>query len=293
MLSNYSNLALSGGAFKSIGLLGAVKYLEEIDILKDFKNYIGTSGGGLILFFLLIGYTSNEVTNILKDEIKYLTNFNYENITDLYTEMGIDNGDKNENILRKYLYSKTQMNSITFIEFAKKFGFNLIITGANITKEKIDYFSVDTFPDMDIIQALLITSRIPIIYKPIEFNDDLYLDGGIYSNFPIEYFENHHNDTLGICVNQNYLKKYSNIINLFNNIIFSLMNKLSYDNIIKNKDKYNICEINFTTNSSNDISFSFDKMLLDVNPDIFEEYADFGYDKFKIFYSTNKNFNKK
>jgi len=69
MLSNYSNLALSGGAFKSIGLLGAVKYLEEIDILKDFKNYIGTSGGGLILFFLLIGYTSNEITNILKDEI--------------------------------------------------------------------------------------------------------------------------------------------------------------------------------------------------------------------------------
>jgi len=289
MLSNYSNLALSGGAFKSIGLLGAVKYLEEIDILKDFKNYIGSSGGGLILFFLLIGYTSNEITNILKNEITYLTNFNYENITDLYTEMGIDNGDKNENILRKYLYSKTQMNSITFIEFAKKFGFNLIITGANITKEKIDYFSVDTFPDMDIIQALLITSRIPIIYKPIKFNDDLYLDGGIYSNFPIEYFENHHNDTLGICVNQNYLKEYSNIMNLFNNLIFSLMNKLSYDNIRKNKDKYNICEINFTTNSSNDISFSFDNMTLDVNPNIFEEYIDFGYDKFKTFYNTNKN----
>tara|TARA_B100000927_G_scaffold121921_1_gene98331 strand:- start:445 stop:1326 length:882 start_codon:yes stop_codon:yes gene_type:complete len=289
MLSNYSNLALSGGAFKSIGLLGAVKYLEEIDILKDFKNYIGTSGGGLILFFLLIGYTSNEITNILKDEITYLSNFNYENITDLYTEMGIDNGDKNENILRKYLYSKTQMNSITFIEFAKKFGYNLIITGANITKEKIDYFSVDTFPEMDIIQALLITSRIPIIYKPIKFNDDLYLDGGIYSNFPIEYFENHHNDTLGICVNQNYLKEYSNIMNLFNNLIFSLMNKLSYDNIRKNKDKYNICEIKFTTNSSNDISFSFDNMTLDVNPNIFEEYTDFGYDKFKIFYNTNKN----
>ena len=67
------------------------------------------------------------------------------------------------------------------------------------------------------------------------------------------------------------------------------MNKLSYDNIRKNKDKYNICEINFTTNSSNDISFSFDNMTLDVNPNIFEEYTDFGYDKFKIFYNTNKN----
>ena len=31
----YSNLALSGGALRSISLLGAIKYLEEINILKE------------------------------------------------------------------------------------------------------------------------------------------------------------------------------------------------------------------------------------------------------------------
>ena len=34
----YNNLALSGGAFKSIRLLGVVKYLEEIKIINKFKN---------------------------------------------------------------------------------------------------------------------------------------------------------------------------------------------------------------------------------------------------------------
>jgi len=102
----YSNLVLSGGAFRSISLLGSIKYLEEINILKDFKNYIGTSAGAIILFFLLIGYSSNEINQILKEEYKYLTNFNFENLSNIYTDLGIDDSSKNENLLRKYLYKK-------------------------------------------------------------------------------------------------------------------------------------------------------------------------------------------
>ena len=34
----YSNLVLSGGALRAVALLGAVKYLEELDILKKLNN---------------------------------------------------------------------------------------------------------------------------------------------------------------------------------------------------------------------------------------------------------------
>lgn len=284
----YSNLVLSGGAFRSISLLGSIKYLEEINILKDFKNYIGTSAGAIILFFLLIGYTSNEINQILKEEYKYLTNFNFENLSNIYTDLGIDDSSKNENLLRKYLYKKKNINSITFLEFAKKFGYNLIITGANLETHKTDYFSIDTFPDMDIILALLITSCIPFIYKPIRFNNNLYIDGGIYCNFPIEYFKKNSNDTLGICINPDYLKKNDNIINYTSNILFSMMNKLSYDNINKNKDIYNICLISFETTSLNDIDFSLNDMDIKINDKIFKEYMEYGYNVFKKYFQKNK-----
>ena len=114
----YSNLVLSGGALRAIALLGALKYLEEINILKDFKNYIGTSAGGIILFFLLIGYTPNEINNILEEEVIYMTNLDFENLSNIYTDLGIDDCSKNENIFRKYLYAKVNLRSITFIEFA-------------------------------------------------------------------------------------------------------------------------------------------------------------------------------
>lgn len=283
----YSNLALSGGAFRSIALLGAIKYLEEINILKDFKNYIGTSAGGIILFFLLIGYTSKEINNILKEELAYLTNLDFENLSNIYTDLGMDDGSKNENILRKYLYSKTNLNSITFVEFAKKFGYNLIITGANLNTHNTDYFSVDTFPDMDIILALLITSCIPFIYKPITFNNNLYIDGGIYSNFPIKYFEKKSNDTLGISINPESIKNNNNIINYATNILFSMMNKLSYDNIYKNKHKYNICLLSFKTSCIDDISFSLNDMEIKIDDKIFKEYMDYGYEEFKKYYEKN------
>ena len=283
----YSNLALSGGAFRSIALLGAIKYLEEINILKDFKNYIGTSAGGIILFFLLIGYTSNEINNMLKDELTYLTNLDFENLSNIYTDLGIDDGSKNENILRKYLYAKTNLNSITFIEFAKKFGYNLIITGANLDTHNTDYFSVDTFPDMDIVLALLITSCIPFIFKPITFNDNLYVDGGIYSNFPIKYFKTNSTDTLGICINPDSIKNNDNIINYSTNILFSMMNKLSYDNMYKNKHKYNICLISFETSCIDDIGFSLNDMEIKIDDKIFKEYMEYGYKEFKKYYEKD------
>ena len=283
----YSNLALSGGALRSVSLLGAIKYLEEINVLKDYKNYIGTSAGGIILFFLLIGYTSNEINNMLKDELTYLTNLDFENLSNIYTDLGIDDGSKNENLLRKYLYAKTNLNSITFIEFAKKFGYNLIITGANLDTHNTDYFSVDTFPDMDIVLALLITSCIPFIFKPITFNDNLYVDGGIYSNFPIKYFKTNSTDTLGICINPDSIKNNDNIINYSTNILFSMMNKLSYDNMYKNKHKYNICLISFETSCIDDIGFSLNDMEIKIDDKIFKEYMEYGYKEFKKYYEKD------
>ena len=65
----YSNLVLSGGAFRGLGILGAIKYLEETDLIKNFKQYIGTSAGAIICFFLIIGYKSYEIKEIILNEI--------------------------------------------------------------------------------------------------------------------------------------------------------------------------------------------------------------------------------
>ena len=275
----YSNLVLSGGALKAVVLLGAVKYLEEKDLIKHFKNYIGSSAGAIIIFFLIIGYKSYEIKDILIEEINNIVDLDFENIDDFFINYGIDNTDRNKDILKKYLIKKTKLNDITFIEFAKKYGLNFTITGTNLTTRNTDYFNVDNFPNMSMLDALVITSCIPLIYKPIEYNDNLYIDGGIYNNFAYNYYKNK-NDTLGINVTYNYSRKNDTFINYFNNILLSLMDKiieLGLDN------SENVCFINFDEKRKDGVNISTDDFSVNINNDIIIDNINYGYNTFKEF----------
>ena len=275
----YSNLVLSGGALKAVVLLGAVKYLEEKDLIKHFKNYVGSSAGAIIIFFLIIGYKSYEIKDILIEEINNIVDLDFENIDDFFINYGIDNTDRNKDILKKYLIKKTKLNDITFIEFAKKYGLNFTITGTNLTTRNTDYFNVDNFPNMSMIDALVITRCIPLIYKPIEYNDNLYIDGGIYNNFAYNYYKNK-NDSLGINVTYNYSRKNDTFINYFNNILLSLMDKiieLGLDN------SENVCFINFDEKRKDGVNISTDDFSVNINNDIIIDNINYGYNTFKEF----------
>jgi predicted acylesterase/phospholipase RssA len=272
-------LVLSGGALKAVVLLGAVKYLEEKDLIKHFKNYVGSSAGAIIIFFLIIGYKSYEIKDILIEEINNIVDLDFENIDDFFINYGIDNTDRNKDILKKYLIKKTKLNDITFIEFAKKYGLNFTITGTNLTTRNTDYFNVDNFPNMSMIDALVITSCIPLIYKPIEYNDNLYIDGGIYNNFAYNYYKNK-NDSLGINVTYNYSRKNDTFINYFNNILLSLMDKiieLGLDN------SENVCFINFDEKRKDGVNISTDDFSVNINNDIIIDNINYGYNTFKEF----------
>ena len=276
----YSNLVLSGGALRGIGLLGAIKYLEELDYMKYIKNYIGTSAGAIICFFIILGYKSNEIKDIIINEINTFVDLDFENIPNFLDDYGIDDCNKNKEILIKYLKLKTDLEDITFIDFTKKYGLNLIITSSNLTTHKLDYFNVDNTPDMSIIHSLLITSCVPLIYKPIKYNDCIYIDGGIYNNFAIDYFKKNKNETLGINVNSYFSRKNNNFLDYFNNIIYSIMNKLTYDNL-NNNENYNIYNIYFDKNMEDDVKFSLIDLKIEVNIDKINYNFDYGYNDFK------------
>ena len=276
----YTNLVLSGGALRGVGLLGAIKYLEELDYIKYIKNYIGTSAGAIICFFIILGYNSNEIKDIIIKEINTIVDLDFENIPNFLDDYGIDDCKKNKEVFTKYLKLKTDLEDITFIDFTKKFGLNLIITGSNLTTHNLDYFNVDNTPTMSIINALLITSCLPLIYKPIQYNECIYIDGGIYNNFAIDYFEKNKNETLGINVNSYFSRKNNNFVDYFNNIIYSIMNKLTYDNLNNNKN-YNIYNIYFDKNMEDDIKFSLTDLKIEINIDKINYNFDYGYNDFK------------
>ena len=282
----YTNLVLSGGALRAIAILGAIKYLEQLNLIKNIKEYVGTSAGSIISFLIIIGYTSNQIIDLFKNNIDFVTNFNFDltNITNILEDYGIDDCNRNKQILEDFLLKKINKKTITFLELTKKYGINFIVTGSNLTTRQVDYFNVNNTPNMNIIDALLISSCIPLVYKPITYNDYLYVDGGIYSNLPLTYFKNNSNETLGIYVQTYYSNKNENFFNYFTNIISSVMDKLSYDEILNNK--YNVCLIFYNESRSNDVNFNIDDFSLNVNKDVFYKFYNYGFKQFKKFYDN-------
>ena len=115
---------------------------------------------------------------------------------------GLDNGER---ILRIILKAKTGKEYLTFKELWNINKKELVIVATNIHRYKTVYFSYKDTPDMDIVTAVLMSLCIPILFNPIKYNDEYYVDGGITCHYPIGYIDkSEYNETLGVIVTPDY-----------------------------------------------------------------------------------------
>ena len=143
----YQNLVLSGGSLKGISFVGCLKYMEEKGILQNVKNYIGSSFGALICFYIVIGHSYEEICHLIKEcLIGYESNnFDLRSISKLLNCYGIDDGKYIIDFIETSLEKKLNVKEITFLDLTKKTGKNFVVCAANLTDVNTTYFSVNTF----------------------------------------------------------------------------------------------------------------------------------------------------
>jgi predicted acylesterase/phospholipase RssA len=280
-MQEFNSIVCSGGAVRVISVIGIIKYLEEHLMAKNIMNYVGTSAGAILCLFLTLNYKSDEIVKFLLENL-YDDEFNKFDIDDMFnifTEYGLSKGQLIITMLEKIIYNKLNKKDLTFLELAKINGKNLVVCVSNLTKKKYDFFNVDTTPDLSVITAIRISCSLPLIFTPLSVNGDLCLDGGIFNNFPINYFkDNKLRDILGINIegqtSQN-TDTFIQYIKLIVNTMIEKANNLS----INDKDK-NILTIEFKEeNLEHWISFS--DMKINFPKEKMKEYIKLGYDTIK------------
>jgi NTE family protein len=194
-----NTLCISGGGVKGISFLGALSYLldkKHID-LNNIHTYIGSSVGSIISLLFVLGYSIDEL-------IDFILNFNFEilepNIKceNIFTEFGFSNNDKIVLTVEHFIKSKINKKDVTFIDLYNITNNKLIITGTNITDLKLEYFDYINTPNMLVVDAIRISTCIPIIFAPIKYNNKYYIDGCIAAHLPINNCNI--NTTLGLIV---------------------------------------------------------------------------------------------
>lgn len=224
-----TNLVLGGGGSRSASYVGVFQALEEFGCQKHIKNIAGSSAGGLFGFIWTLGFTSQEISTVLK-EIKFgdFGDFEINMIENFLGHCGLDQGRRLWKFLELILESKNLPTGLTLLGHFKKTGIRLILTGSKICLGGAIpvYFDYISNPDMRIIDALRITISYPIIFTPHFHQNYPYLDGGLSDNYPIQLFKDDIDNTIGIITSHkmNY-DAPSNQIDFIKAIMLSIVNQ--------------------------------------------------------------------
>lgn len=206
-------LCISGGGIKGICILGCIKNLIKNNIisLNNIKNYYCCSVGSIISFLFILGLSTKDICYMCKklNLEMYKLKFDFDKF---FTNKGIDDATNIMIILQTVLYKKTNKYDITFAELYKLYDIKLNIITTNITLLKEKLFSYDTTPNMSVMIAIRMSIAIPIIFSPVLYNNNYYIDGGIINNFPINYVTK--KKYIGIITQFYPCNKNINIINI-------------------------------------------------------------------------------
>jgi len=158
-----TGLVLSGGVARGYAHIGVLKALHEWGIEPDVVS--GVSAGSIIGAFYCDGYSPEEIQDIFSNK-KIMAFIKWSTPKSGFMEMtGL------KQILRKNLRSKK------FEQLQKL----LWITVTNYCSGQTEYFN-----EGSLVDAVIASCSIPVVFKPHHINGQHYIDGGITNNFPVE-----------------------------------------------------------------------------------------------------------
>ncbi len=233
---HFDELVISSGGVKGYLMLGALKELDKHHPVQKFTHYTGASMGSLLSAILAVGCSIEEMEAILV-EIEWFDFFDIK-IRHFLEEMGFIETSQLQQYFKAVFAYKNLSPTITFQELYEKTGKVLTVAVTNVSKRIGEYHSYKTTPHQSILQSLIMSISIPIVFKPIRYNGSLYCDGAIVNHFPYYY----HKDTkkMGICLmDRNLFDEMENIPESENPFVSYMIDIMSsmMDEIVRMKMK--------------------------------------------------------
>lgn len=180
-MKNYEICVLGGGGAKGIAAIGALYYIYERGWINNIKTYSGCSIGAIVCTLLSVGYTPLEIFAKVC-EFNKLAELDF---TDILTNFGVLDIKKMTVFVEDLLDVKASRD-ITFQELKDFYKKELYIVATKYSTKTPVYFSYKTTPNMKLIDAVNMSCNIPLIFKSYEYEGEIYYDGGLCDNLPVD-----------------------------------------------------------------------------------------------------------
>ncbi|SDZ79605.1 patatin-like phospholipase family protein [Psychroflexus halocasei] len=187
-------LVLSGGGAKGLAHIGVIKKIEEAGIRIDEIG--GTSMGAIIGGLYAAGYTTHQLDSVFrqmnfkkliqddfpresktyfekKQSVRYAIRLNFEDFKPTIPS-GISKGQNIYNLLAQ-LTAHIQNENFDELPIP----FYCIVTNVETGKAEI-------LTEGRLAEAMAASGSIPTLFRPVNIEDKLYIDGGVLNNYPVE-----------------------------------------------------------------------------------------------------------
>jgi NTE family protein len=236
-----TGFVLSGGGARGFAHLGFIQALNEAGIFPDLIS--GTSAGALIGVLIADGYSPKEILRLLH------TNSRLELMRPTMPREGLLQISGIQKIL------KANLRATKFEELK----IPLYVTASDINNGKVVYFSSG-----DLLDIVMASMSIPVLFQPVMIDNIQYVDGGVFDNLPVHPIEKKCETLIGSFVNPvGRIEKLSGLIN--------------------------IAERTFTLNLAKEVTEKSDKFDLLVAPPALRNYGILDPDKAEELFSLGYN----
>ena len=171
-------VALSGGGARGVAHLGVMKALDEKGI--RISHISGTSAGAIVGALYAYGYTPDEIIKII------LNTSLLRSLRPALAKTGLLRIDSLYKLIIKYIPE----DNFDILKIP------LTVAATEIRKGRTVYFS-----EGELIRPIMASSCVPVIFRPMDYKNGLYVDGGLLNNLPVEPIKDQCDFVLGIHTN--------------------------------------------------------------------------------------------
>lgn len=209
-----TGLVLSGGGARGFAHLGVIEALNEAGIFPDV--ICGTSAGAIAGVLYADGYSPREILKMT------ISNSRLHYIRPMVQKDGLLQITGLIRILGKNLRAKR----------FEELKIPLFVTATDLNNGRVDYFSSG-----ELLNPVIASASIPVLFKPVLIDGKHYVDGGVLDNLPIKPIENKCRFIIGSFVNPTgYQENVLNLINIAERTFLLSMSK----EVIEKSKRFNL-----------------------------------------------------
>ena len=191
-------ITLGPGGAKGFLELGLLLAFEQENYYSNTRIWQGCSVGSAIALLIVCGYTVTEIINdcISLNIINDITDINFDHIKE---KPGLLNIKSVENLMKLRVRQKFGMVP-TLKQLYMITEILLELVTFNVDKERSEYLSKNTEPNLSCVEAVIMSMSIPGLICPRIYKGHAYVDGAVGDPYPILEYDNNINRILGIYI---------------------------------------------------------------------------------------------